>query len=81
MIKFYFASSLVWWLIIYASITLTISQIIENGWVEDIPDQPVLKTMNRSWFSLFMALVPVVRVLVALGLWLLFIEKKNKEDV
>lgn len=75
MLKFYFTTVVIWWVILYASIQLTIEKIIENGWIK-VPGNTAI--VNRGpWYlyCLFIAVVPIIRAAVAMSSWYMFFVK------
>ena len=74
MLKFYFSSVIIWFIIIYASIKLTSPLIKENGWV----DSNIKKNKAKGIFGcLLIAVIPVFRLIVIIALFILAVNKKE----
>ena len=84
MLKFYFTTVIVWSVILYASLEITVNKIIENGWAD--VDVDILnagrKALLGPWYlySLFIAMVPVIRAIVAISYWYMFVVKKEDAE-
>ena len=80
MLKFYFTTVLIWSVIICASLEITLEKIVENGWIE-LPSNVVSTRMKMFgfWylFSLFIAMVPIIRIIFVIDDWYTFTVKKE----
>lgn len=76
MLKFYFTTVLIWSIIIYASYQIAASRIVSNGWVETPNDSVHVSYL----YSLFTAMVPIIRAIVAVGTWYMFAVKKKEGE-
>lgn len=74
MLKFYFSSIIIWFVIIYASAKLTNPLIKENGWV----DSNIKKNKAKGIFRcLLIATIPIFRLIVTITFFILAVNKKE----
>lgn len=74
MLKFYFSSVLIWFIIIYASAKLTNPLIKKNGWL----DSNIKKSKAKGIFGcLLIAIVPIFRLIVTITFFILAFNKKE----
>lgn len=74
MLKFYLTTVIIWYIIIFASVKITKEPIYKNGWTE-------LDT-NKKFFKgvfgcLLISTVPIIRLLVVIGLYILAFNKRE----
>lgn len=58
----------VWWVILWASIQITIDKIVENGWMRYGETTEEMRKKSRVMFFAVSA-VPIVRLLVTMSLF------------
>lgn len=74
MLKFYLTTVIIWYIIIFASIKITKEPIYKNGWTE--------LDRNKKFFKgvfgcLLISTVPIIRLLVVIGLYILAFNKRE----
>lgn len=58
MLKFYFSSIIIWWIILLAIRTVTINSLVNNGWVDK---NKIFSFFKIITLSFFIACIPFVR--------------------
>ena len=76
MLKIYLASVIIYYIVIYATVKITSKRIMENGWLDDMQEENV-ETLD-TWLPLYVSAIPVIRLLVVIGFYVMFLNKKEK---
>ena len=76
MLKIYLVSIIIYYIVIYATVKITGKRIMENGWLDDMQEENV-ETLD-AWLPLYVSAIPVIRLLVVIGFYVMFLNKKEK---
>ena len=81
MLKFYLSTIIIWYIIIYATCKLTSPIIKKNGWDKLYANTNENKSKIKGLFGcLLISAIPIFRLVVVIGLFILAFNKIKGED-